>query len=174
MTSKKIENGINYIGISRRTALKAIGVGVVGGLGLSSKAAAQPPPNEPTWGSDGTDHWQLADANNPTPSDPESHRPLYGIAPAMGAHSPHGTHDIGPHDHVVDTPGSGKAFTANWHVSILFDSDGNLSNGGFSGADPPTISKIDDLVATDPDFILVPTDIEFTCPVRPHNPTDED
>lgn len=181
--------------INRRTALKVIGVGVVGGVGFSGKAVAQPPPDEPTWGSDGTDHWQLMDANNPTPSNHESHRPLYGIAPANGAHSEHGTHTIGPHDHVVDTPGSGKAFTAEWHVFLFqeFDeSDGwVLTNGSLTGSgdatsdgEGPTITKIDNKVAVnapddpddpnDGDLRLVDTGVEFTCPVRPHNPTDED
>lgn len=50
-----------------------------------------------------------------------------------------------------------------------------LSNGGFTNPPPngPTITKIDDLVDSDDDFRLVDTGVNFTCPVRPHNPTDE-
>lgn len=180
MVAKKLKSGPSRIDINRRTALKTIGVGFVGTVGLSGNAVAQPPPTEPTWGSDGTDHWQLKDANAPTPSNHKSHRPLYGIAPANGAHSPHSPgHGGGPaHDHVVDTPGSGKAFTANWHVYLLQENvDGSwvFSNGGFTEPPPdgPTVSKIDALVDSNADFRLVDTGFEFTCPVRPHNPTDE-
>lgn len=172
------QNGSKRIALNRRTVLKAIGVGVVGGVGFSSNVVAQPmekpPKDEPTWGSDGTDHWQLMDANSPTDSDHTAHRPLYGIAPAKGAHSPHGTHGSGPHDHVVDTPASQEPFTAEWHVFVLKDKNGELSNGGFSGfSNPPTISKIDDLVATT-GHQLADTGFEFTCPVQPHDHQGDD
>lgn len=146
MTQKETRADVDCVNTNRRTVLKITGLGVVGGGGFSSIAAAQPPetppPNEPTWGSDGTDHWQLADTNNPADSDHTAHRPLYGIAPANGDHSPHGTHGPGPHDHVVDTPGSQEPFTAEWHVSLLQENVGTeenpdwiFSNGGFT--DPP-------------------------------------
>lgn len=176
---------MNDIPIDRRTALKIAGMGIVGGFGLSSPAAAQRPHDEPTWGSDETDHWQLMDAHNPSPSNPKSHRPLYVITPSDGDHSPHigpGVHFPFAHDHVVDTPGSGKVFTAEWHVHVILkDEEDGLTSPNFNGVDisEPTVSKIQseetagnvDIVDTE-DLLGEP--IIFTCPVRPHNPTDEE
>lgn len=168
-----------HINVNRRTALKLTGGGILGAVGFSSNAVAQPPPNLPTWGSDGTDHWQLMDTNNPTPSDHTSHRPLYEIEPAGGAHSPHSPGHEGfdfPHDLVVDTPGAGKSFTANWHVIIIVEdaeegiTKENVTNGGISN---PTVSKIQDALS-DGDVEKIGPGVDFTCPVRPHNPTDED
>lgn len=183
MTAKELKSSPGCIDGNRRAALKMIGAGIVGTVGVSGTTVAQPPtappPELPTWGSDGTDHWQLSDTNHPTDSDHTAHRPLYEIKPAGGAHSPHTEGHPGlelPHDLVVDTPGSQEPYTAECHVYLLHDEDGNLTNGPFWGFEnPPTISKIDALVADpDEDFTLFDTGVEFTCPVRPHNPTDED
>ena len=193
MAQKELRKNVGWTDINRRTVLKLTGAGLIGGIGLTGQAVAQtentpeppekPPRDEATWGSDGTDHWQLIDGPGPKPSNEIAHRPLYSIASVNGAHSPHGTHGPGPHDHVVDTPGSQEPFTAEWHVYVLQKNVGTeenpdwvLCHGDFTQPPPdgPTISKIDSLVASDDDFRLVDTEFDFTCPVRPHNPTDED
>lgn len=180
------------VSVPRRKVVKALGAaGVIGAVGVSP-ASAQPPVVPPieehTWGSDETDHWWLKVADNPTPSGEPAHRPLVFVANSNGAHSPHAPEDSGHypfddddgqggkydpgHDHVVDTPGSGKKkFSAEWHVKVFQedvsveeeDADWKLSNGGLEA---PTISKLQSL-ADDDAFRILDLDEVFTCPVRP-------
>lgn len=153
---------------NRRTVLKTIGSGVVGVAALTGVASADHGERTTfgTWGSDGTDAWEMLDTGH-HPSNDAAHEPLYLIAPSDGCQSPHFG---GVADHVLETPGGGNAYSAEWHVKAVVDvTTENLVD--FTG-ESPTISKIDEVVANDEDLIIADTGGHFTCPVRPYHGGD--
>lgn len=80
------------------------------------------------------------------------------------------------HDHVIDTPGSGKSFTDEWHVHVVVeDASVPLSPANFNGVNipNPTVSKIQAADAAGDVDVIDTADIlgepfTFVCPVRPH------
>ena len=176
---------------NRRSVLKTIGIGVPGttavaGIGavgttaVTGVASADHGAREtvPTWGSDGTDEWEMLDTGySDTP--PVATAPIYGIAPSGGEHSPH--FDAAPYhdaagpiwtDLVVDTPGcrpgEGGYYSAVWHVLLVVAEPAPEPDGSdLVTFENPTISNIDAEVHDDDDLFVVSTPIEFICPVRP-------
>lgn len=176
----------------RRTVLKTIGTGVVSGTMLSGTASAhddgfgypgdQPdvadmPPVFPTWGSDGTDHWEMLDPAQPQNTNHKSHRPFYHIAPSGGDHSPH----FFGFDNVVDTPGVGGGnYSAIWHVDVVLDMNAEPAPGqpdaipgGPASFENPTISKVEAAIENDDNIFKIDFGFEFVCPVRPHRESDD-
>lgn len=173
---------------NRRTVIKAIGAGFVGGAVMTGTASAhddfgypgdQPeeadlPPVFPTWGSDATDHHEMLDPAQPQNSNKNAHRPFYHIAPSGGDHSPH---IFNIFDNVVDTPSSGGGrYSAVWHVHAVFDKNepsptppGQFPPDGLASFTNPTVSKVEDAIKNDDDIYAVDFHLEFVCPVRPHN-----
>lgn len=127
-----------------------------------------------TWGSDGTDHWEMLDTGH-HPSNPRAHEPIYVILASGGCQSPHFG---GIADHVVDTPsGLNGHYSAEWHIHFVVDTTQNPPPeaplpGMPVAFDNPTISKIDQEVAADDDLEIVETPNHFTCPVRPYQGDD--
>lgn len=156
------------------------GTGLAGSALLSGTASAddfdhpEPIPGSFTWGSDGTDDWELLSTAAPQGTDEASHRPLYLIAPSGGEHSPH---IGGLLDHVVDTPSNGGGtYSANWHVHVVLDvNEDPIPNqppelpGGPAVFQNPTVSTVESAVANDDDLYEVDLDFQFICPVRPHD-----
>ena len=163
--NQKVANGSRF---NRRTILKMTGAGIVGGFAMTGKVTAEHGERETfgTWGSDGTDEWEMLDTGH-HPSDPEAHEPIYIIAPSGGCQSPHFNGGL---DHVVETPGGGSSYSAEWHIHFVAD----YSDVEEEGDEPvpatfeePTISKIDAEVNSKEYLEIVETDGHFTCPVRP-------
>lgn len=175
---------------NRRTVLKTIGASVAGGTVLTGTASAddfeypgeQPrvadlPPVFPTWGSDGTDHWEMLDPAAPQNTDHESHRPLYHIAPSGGDHSPH----FFVLDNVVDTPAVGGGdYSAVWDVSFVVDDPASfweaiekeniqLLLATLVSFPEPTVSKVEAAIENDSDVHEIDIPFQFVCPVRPHH-----
>lgn len=177
----------------RRTVLKTIGTAIVGAVTMTESAVAHEPkgggkaPVELTWGSD-RDEWELLTGNFPTPSDEESHAPLYIIAPVVDSEGNYLSHNgeaqgntehggvtpspFDEHDHVVPTPGS-KKFNANWHTKVVYES--NEKDPAQYVGRPPTASEIEaDASAGNVVIEDAPNPIDpgepfvFTCPIRPH------
>lgn len=176
------------IDTDRRRVLKTIGAGALGAAVLSGTASAhedgfgypgnQPevadlPPVFPSWGSDGTDHWEMLDPAAPQDTNEQSHRPFYHIAPSGGDHSPH---LFGLLDNVVDTPSNGGGtYSAVWHVHVVLDVNGDplpgqppSIPGGPATFENPTVSSVEEAIENDDDIFEVSFDFEFVCPVRPH------
>lgn len=175
----------------RRTVLKTVGAGIIEGTVMTGTASAdddgfgypgnQPeradlPPVFPTWGSDGSDHWEMLDPAQPQKSDQHAHRPFYHIAPSGGDHSPH---LFGVFDNVVDTPSSGGGkYSAVWHVHAVLDRNEspppipNAPPHGLASFTDPTVSKVQDAIENEENVYEIDFGVEFVCPVRPHHHED--
>lgn len=140
----------------RRPVLKTIGAGIVGGALVTGTVSAEerdlpgdaitqaggappaliPPGFFPTWGSDGTDDWELTDTG-PTfheadPGDHPPEKPYDLIIPTYDSRSPH----FGQHDQIVDTPpGNQGTYNANWYAHNIY------YNGGSDGESHPDYGK---------------------------------
>lgn len=102
----------------RRTVLKTLGAGVVGGTVLTGPSTAHGGEREPAWLL--TDVWEMADAepSGEDPTDHNSHVPIYYIAPGA---DPEAGYDC---PQVVD-----KEFR-EW--ANLDDSDANFKDGAWT------------------------------------------
>lgn len=116
---------------NRRTVLKTVGAGIVGGVAVTGTVSAghtddhtphrppqTPPGFFPTWGSDETDDWELTDTSGDRnePID-QSVKAYYLIIPTRLGDSPH----FFGFDQVVDTPpGNQGSYNANWHAHNVF------------------------------------------------------
>lgn len=161
----------------RRTVLKTIGAGVVGGTVLTGSASGhevKPAAIEPVWGDD--EIWELLDSE-PTDRHRDSegnemaHEPLYIIAPIPGgSHSPQqpgGLHFPVAHDHVLPIPGEvDDQFSAQWHVKVVTGGAGltDLVHQDHAGTPLTKASRIE----TATNVTIIETPEVFTCPARPH------
>lgn len=177
---------------SRRTVLKTLGAGIVGGVAITSSASAHPAKNNgqilvlPTWG-DG-DIYEIMDAEpirrdrmQDSEGNESAHEPLYVIKSLGGSgvagseHSPmfHGA------DHTVPVPGgSAKRFSAQWHPKAVVDKnqmfiptpDGPMPNlVNRDQHNNPLTSALAIENATNVAILPAPEEAVFTCPVRPHH-----
>lgn len=128
---------------NRRTVLKTLGAAAVGGVAMTGTASAEPPfiPPvwAPTWGSDETDNWELADVSGDV--ERVETKP-YTLIPTtdIGKGGPLG-HFFG-YDQVVDTPPQNKgAYNVNWHThNVLYDGGGMHQNRPYNGKEVLTNS----------------------------------
>lgn len=167
---------------NRRTVLKTIGAGVVGGTVLTGSASGHPPkqngqiPVFLTWG----DHevWEMIDAEPPSrdrlqdaEGNDHAHSPLYLIAPVPdSSHSPM----FGFADQVVAVPGGPDAnnFSAQWHPKVVLKKGESLTpaNLALKNQDGKLLTSATRIKnATNVDIFAFPEETVFTCPVRPHH-----
>lgn len=176
----------------RRTVLKTLAAGVVGGTTLVGTVDAGSVGDERrqdtfAWGR-GVLYEMLESEPHPPTSDDEgdeeSHRPLWiidsmaGTGVAGSEHSPHPAPVPGI-DHVV--PLDGPSFTAQWHVHVVTDGPfdpndlSNVTNTDGNGNYLTSAAAIN-AAAANGDITVTPLvhpetgepDV-FTCPIRPHN-----
>lgn len=165
----------------RRTVLKTIGAGVVGGTVLSGSAAAGESGDERrqdsfSWGQN--ELWEMPvpepPGNNDSEGNEAAHRPLWLIKPMSGTgvagseHSPHPAPLPFGIDHVV--PLDGPSFTAQWHVHFVVEkgtgvAPENLVRTDHNGEFLTSASRIQNATNVD----IIETEEVFTCPIRPHN-----
>lgn len=170
----------------RRTVIKTLGAGVVGGTVLTGRASAGDWNDERrqdsfTWAqnelyemldSEPEDHGQDDEG------DEEAHRPLWVIdsmADTGVEGSDHSPHFAGMVDHVVPL----VDFSAQWHVHGVVDSDQPfVDTDGDGKPDFPNFVNQDDSgtyltsatrVRNASGVKILETPTVFTCPVRPHN-----
>lgn len=172
--------------VGRRTALRILGAGLVGGTTLGGTASA-----EETGTNRRQDSFAWAQGNlmemleaEPHPisrdseGNEEAHRPLWIIATMEGTdvagseHSPHPNPEGSPIDHVVPL----VDFSAQWHVLTVHEAvedengetiPGPLTNYTDSQGYLTSASAIRG-AKEDGDVVTVETPIVFTCPIRPH------
>ncbi|AFK20027.1 hypothetical protein HFX_2340 [Haloferax mediterranei ATCC 33500] len=164
----------------RRTVLKTIGAGVAGGTTLVGTATAGDTGNNRrqdtfAWGQN-TLFEMLESEPHPGSKDNEgneaAHRPLWLIKPMTDTgvdgseHSPHPAPLPFDIDHVV--PLDGPSFTAQWHVHFVVEEGGkppeDLVRTDQNGDYLTSASRIQNATNVD----IIPTDVVFTCPIRPH------
>lgn len=172
----------------RRTVLKTIGAGVVGGTVLTGTAAAH--------GGGGRDHrvptwfegqvWEMT-ARPPAgsePTDDESHAPIWHIAPAAAGKTcpqiPAGLLDFSEMNNTgpfgdgwgsvaFDETASANPFTTLWHIHWVFEkgsqpyTPSDLVN--VDQDDNPLIDTSTIKNATNVDIVPIP--FVFNCPIRP-------
>jgi hypothetical protein len=177
----------------RRTVLKTLGAGIVGGVAMVSPVNAHDPKNNgqilvlPTWG----DHeiWELIDAEPPSrdrlqdaEGNDHAHVPIYLIKAIPGSsHSPM----FPPADQVIPVPGGpAKEYSAQWHPKVVVDPELPILPPGHP--DNPFDFPFPNLVNEDQDgnpltsataiqgaenvLILAESkETVFTCPARPHH-----
>lgn len=173
------EHGARHSGgIDRRTVLKTLGAGVVGGTGLTGSAVAHQPgvPVERTWARD-TEYELLTTEPLHSPDgmhrddegNGQAHRQLWIIAPVRDKPQATGHPNFRIcHDHVVPL----VDFSAQWHVKLVVEPgtenfDGTqLVNEDSSGTCLTSASAINAAESAG-DVDILDTPEVFTCPIRP-------
>lgn len=170
----------------RRTVLKTLGAGVVGGAVLPGTAAAGDTGNNRrqdsfTWAAH--ELWEMGNReppkNNDSDGNEEAHEPIFIIKSMAGTGVPGSDHS--PHfepanaDHVITF----EEFNPQWHVHLVLD----RQNPFVDHDDDPSTDKVPNLVRRDQEgrvltsvsriraatnVKIFETDVVFTCPVRPH------
>lgn len=167
---------IGPLDTNRRTVLKTLGASVVSGTVLSGSASADDSGDERRQDSFAWAQNTLYDMLESEPHPPdeddegdeEAHRPLWVIATMAGTgvdgaeHSPHPNPQNAPIDHVVPV----VDFSAQWHVHLVWEEGTtNFTRIDQNGDYLTSASRIRNATNVD----IIPTDVVFTCPIRPHS-----
>lgn len=167
----------------RRTVLKTIGAGVVGGTVLTGTASAGDTGDNRrqdsfAWAQN--DLYEMLESephppNKDSEGDEEAHRPLWLIKATGKQHSPHPNPENLFIDHVVPL----VDFSAQWHVHLVLDAEKPFidhDNDPDTDKVPNFVNQVDSgpLLTSanrinNADVHIQETDIVFTCPIRPHN-----
>ena len=183
---------------SRRTVLRALGAGAVGGASIGVASGHEPENRRHdtyTWADN--EVWEMLEAEpglrgatdiSPTQDsegDHQGQRPIWIIkAHPNDPHSPHPNPGDLPVDHVIDLSPGKRFYSAQWHVHLILDGDNPfVCVANCNTSDPvlaPNFENRDgngtlltsaDRIRTaveNGDITEFPTDGAFTCPVRPH------